>query len=75
MEERDFANKSPFLDNFSGDPFRYVHEVKTKQRQPIKEAAKLRLSEDYSTAGGSKIILQKYSYLIPNDYLLATNWQ
>lgn len=30
MEERDFTNKSPFLDNFSGDPFRYVHEVKNK---------------------------------------------
>jgi hypothetical protein len=33
MEERDFANKSPFIDNFSGDPFRQVHEKRTKSRE------------------------------------------
>jgi len=26
LQERDFSNTSPFLKNFTGDPFRIVHE-------------------------------------------------
>ena len=51
MEERDFANKNPYLDNFSGDPFRIVHENRTKSRDPKTEAAKFRLHVENSNAG------------------------
>lgn len=30
LQLRDFSNKVPYLDNFSGDPFRIVHEQRTK---------------------------------------------
>ena len=29
LEERDFANKHPYLLNFSGDPFRQLHDART----------------------------------------------
>jgi len=30
LQFRDFSNKVPYLDNFSGDPFKIVHEKRTK---------------------------------------------
>jgi hypothetical protein len=29
LEERDFANTNPYLNNFSGDPFLHLHEHRT----------------------------------------------
>jgi hypothetical protein len=29
LEERDFANKHPYLLNFSGDHFRQLHDART----------------------------------------------
>jgi hypothetical protein len=39
LQLRDFGNKVPYLDNFSGDPFKIVHEQRTKQRLPQVEQA------------------------------------
>jgi hypothetical protein len=33
LQERDFSNSSPFLKNFTGDPFRIVHDQRTKIRE------------------------------------------
>ena len=29
LEERDFSNKTPYLKNFTGDPFLHLHEART----------------------------------------------
>jgi hypothetical protein len=50
MQERDFSNKSPFLKNFSGDPFQHVHEYRTQMRQPIKEAARMKVEQILSNS-------------------------
>lgn len=39
MEVRDFDNKSEFMNNFTGDPFRKVHEMKTEMRQAKNDEA------------------------------------
>jgi hypothetical protein len=39
LQERDFSNSSPFLKNFTGDPFRIVHDQRTKKREGIRANA------------------------------------
>ena len=39
LQERDFSNTSPFLKNFTGDPFRIVHEQRTKSREATRTNA------------------------------------
>ncbi len=39
LQERDFSNSSPFLKNFTGDPFRIVHDQRTKMREATRTIA------------------------------------
>jgi len=45
LEERDFANKHPYLLNFSGDPFRQLHDARTMAREGPKQAAVFKTQE------------------------------
>ena len=39
LQERDFSNQSPYLKNFTGDPFKIVHDQRTKARETTRTIA------------------------------------